>query len=177
MKIVKYKLEAGIGPRPSSHCPIYITNGGWWHNPDDDTYIGFYDSDKESALSEHSELTSADVETRQLGIHANHPMMKEANTYIPMEGTSDPDVSTNAPGTPTIYRNTVTGSLFQCSDATPDANVWIKKSYNQVPGNVDDPHGMLLPTVIHPPIHEDTAVEMTEVEIRHLVQYWATQNI
>ena len=170
MKIVKYTLESG-------NKPSHITNGGWWPNPDDDTYIGFYDSDKESALSEHSELTSADVETRQLGIHANYPMMKEVNTYAPMEGTSDPDASTNAPGTPTIYCNTVTGSTFQCSDATPDANVWIKKSHNQVPGDMNDPLGMLLPTVMHPPFHYDTAVEMTEAEIRHFVQYWASENI
>ena len=122
-------------------------------------------------------MTSADVETRQLGIHANYPMMKEVNTYAPMEGTGDPDASTNAPGTPTIYCNTVTGSTFQCSDATPDANVWIKKSHNQVPGDMNDPLGMLLPTVMHPPFHYDTAVEMTEVEIRHLLQYWVTQNI
>ena len=122
-------------------------------------------------------MTSADVETRQLGIHANYPMMKEVNTYAPMEGTSDPDASTNAPGTPTIYCNTVTGSTFQCSDATPDANVWIKKSHNQVPGDSNDSRGMILPTVMHPPFHEDTAVEMTEAEVRHFVQYWASENI
>ena len=168
MKIVKYKLEAGIGPRPSSHCPIYITNGGWWHNPDDDTFLGF------SEIG--TEVTNAEIETRQLGIHANHPMMKEANTYIPMEGTSDPDASTNAPGTPTIYRNTVTGSTFQCQDATPDANVWVSKSYNQIPGDENDSHGMLLPTVMLAR-SDETAVEMTEVEIRHLVQHWVTQNI
>ena len=162
MKIVKYTLE-------SENKPDHITNGGWWPNPDDDTYIGFSETG--------TELTSADVETRQLGIHANYPMMKEVNTYAPMEGTSDPDASTNAPGTPTIYCNTVTGSTFQCSDATPDANVWIKKSHNQVPGDMNDPLGMLLPTVMHPPFHYDTAVEMTEAEIRHFVQYWASENI
>ena len=160
MKIVKYTLESG-------NKPSHITNGGWWHNPDDDTYIGFSETG--------TELTSADVETRQLGIHAKYPMMKEVNTYIPMEGTSDPDASTNAPGTPTIYCNTVTGSTFQCSDATPDANVWVKKSHNQVPGDMNDPLGMILPTVMHPPFHEDTAVEMTEAEVRHLIQYWTTQ--
>jgi hypothetical protein len=162
MKIVKYTLESG-------NKPSHITNGGWWHNPDDDTYIGFSETG--------TELTSADVETRQLGIHANYPMMKEVNTYAPMEGTSDPDASTNAPGTPTIYCNTVTGSTFQCSDATPDANVWIKKSHNQVPGDMNDPLGMLLPTVMHPPFHYETAVEMSEAEIRHFIQYWVSQNI
>ena len=161
MKIVKYKLEAG-------NTPDHISNGGCWHNPDDDTYLGFSETG--------TELTSADVETRQLGIHVNYPMMKEVNTYIPMEGTSDPDASTNAPGTPTIYCNTVTGSTFQCSDATPDANVWIKKSYNQVPGDVNDPRGMIAPTVMRP-TRAETAVEMSEAEIRHLVQYWVSQHI
>ena len=161
MKIVKYKLEAG-------NKPSHISNGGWWHNPDDDTYLGF------SEIG--TEVTNAEIETRQLGIHANHPMMKEVNTYVPMEGTSDPGASTNAPGTPTIYCNTVTGSTFQCSDATPDANVWIKKSYNQVPGDVNDPRGMIAPTVMRP-TRAETAVEMSEAEIRHLVQYWVSQHI
>ena len=136
MKIVKYTLQDG-------QCPDNISNGGHWINPDDNTMIGFSETG--------TELTSAEFETRQLGIHSNYPMKKEIGSWIVLEDVNDPVATTNANGVGVLFRNTISGELFQCSDATENANVWVKKTYNQVPGEVGDPHGTLLPTVKYPP--------------------------
>ena len=42
--------------------------------------------------------------------------------------------------------------------------------------DVNDPRGMIAPTVMRP-TRAETAVEMSEAEIRHLVQYWVSQHI
>ncbi len=186
MKIVEYTLRTGQQTDDLSgwsegkgakwkHCPDEIINGGHWINPDDDSMIGFVEDD--SVPESVTVLTSAEFETRQLNIHSNYPMKKELGSWIVLEDVNDPVATTNADGVGVLFRNTISGELFQCSDATENANVWVKKTYNQVPGEVGDPHGTLLPTVKYPPLSESNAVEMTEVEIRHLLQYWVTQNI
>ena len=156
MKIIKYTdNETGI------------TDRGYWLDPDDGSKIGLGTSGEE--------LTLFELEERQLSIHSRYPMMKEINSYMLLEGISNPTATTGAHGIAHLFRNTVSGELFQCTDATENANVWGKKSYNQVPGQSPDPYGTLSATVIHPPITDSTSIEMTEAEVRHLIQYWVTQ--
>ena len=166
MKIIKYtNNETGI------------TDRGYWSDPDDNTKIGIGTITVGSGVEFYGidELTSLELEERQLDIHSRYPMMKEINSYMLLEGTSNPTATTGAHGVAHLFRNTVNDELFQCTDATTDANVWTKKSYNQVPGDQHDPRGTLSATVIHPPITHSTAVEMTEAEVRHLIQNWVTQ--
>jgi hypothetical protein len=156
MKILKYTDdESGI------------TDRGHWKDPDDNSMIGMGTAG--------NELTLLELEERQLSIHSRYPMMKEINSYMLLEGTSNPTATTGAHGLAHLFRNTASSELFQCTDATEDSNVWVKKSYNQVPGDLHDPRGVLSATVIHPPITQSTSVEMTEAEVRHLIQYWVTQ--
>jgi hypothetical protein len=156
MKILKYTdNETGI------------TDRGYWNDPDDNSKIGIGTSG--------DELTLLELEERQLSIHSRYPMMKEINSYMLLEGTSNPSATTGAHGIAHLFYNTASGELFQCTDATVQANVWVKKSYNQVPGDPHDPRGTISVTVIHPPIRQSTAVVMTEAEVRHLIQYWVTQ--
>ena len=152
MKIIKYTdNETGI------------TDRGYWLDPDDGSKIGLGTSG--------DELTPLELEERQLSIHSRYPMMKEINSYMLLEGTSNPTATTGAQGPAQVFRNTVSGELFQCTDATEDANVWV---------NLNNPHGTISCCVIHPPITQSTAttdasVEMTEAEVRHLIQYWIAQ--
>ena len=74
MKIVEYKLH----PSPiGMKCPDFIDDGGYWGNPDDHTMIGLISSNVEYYVPDTIvELTAAELETRQLAIHAKYPMHK-----------------------------------------------------------------------------------------------------
>ena len=149
MKIIKYTDDE-----------THITDRGYWEDIDDKSKIGVGTSGEE--------LTPLELEERQLSIHSRYPMMKEINSYMLLEGTSNPTATTGAQGLTHIFLNTSSSELFSCSDATEDANVWV---------SLNNPHGTISCCVIHPPIRQNTAVVMTEAEIRHLVQYWVTSKI
>jgi len=149
MKIIKYTDDE-----------TYITDRGYWEDIDDKSKIGVGTSGEE--------LTPLELEERQLSIHSRYPMMKEINSYMLLEGTSNPTTTTGAQGLAHIFLNTSSNELFSCSDATEDANVWV---------SLNNPHGTISCCVIHPPIRQSTAVVMTEAEIRHLIQYWVTSKI
>ena len=72
MQILEYKLhlsEDGLVK------PIWITNGGYFNNPDDYTYIGVAVKPNEFHIPDTvNVLTLAEVKTRQLAIHGKHPM-------------------------------------------------------------------------------------------------------
>ena len=84
MKIVEYKLH----PSPTGmKCPDFIEDGGYWYNPDDHTMIGTVPSNSEYYVPDTIvELTAEELETRQLAIHAKHPM-RSIKTRI--EGVDD----------------------------------------------------------------------------------------
>jgi len=75
MKLVEYKLHA-VGGRGMT-TPAFIRNGGYYHNPDDHTLLGFVDDPAKYYLPDTLEYkTLAEAKTRQLAIHANYPMQK-----------------------------------------------------------------------------------------------------
>ena len=72
MKIAEYKLH----PSPEGmKCPDFIDDGGYWGNPDDHTMVGIIPSGVEYYVPDTIvELTTEELETRQLAIHAKYPM-------------------------------------------------------------------------------------------------------
>ena len=102
MKIIKYTDDE-----------TYITDRGYWEDIDDKSKIGVGTSGEE--------LTPLELEERQLSIHSRYPMMKEINSYMLLEGTSNPTTTTGAQGLAHIFLNTSSNELFSCSDATEDA--------------------------------------------------------
>ena len=72
MKIVKYKLKEEDGIKG---CPDDISNGGWWHNPDDNSLIGFAEDNSVPQIA--TVLTTEELEQRQVNIHLKYPMMKD----------------------------------------------------------------------------------------------------
>ena len=73
MKIVKYKLKEEDGIKG---CPDDISNGGWWHNPDDNSLIGFAEDNSVPQIA--TVLTSEELEQRQVNIHLKYPMTKDS---------------------------------------------------------------------------------------------------
>ena len=90
--ILEYKLDAGEG---GMRCPPWIDDGGYWSNTDN-TMIGVTRDNPEFHIpSTVVRLTSAELVTRQLAIHAITPMMKHTDnpTDTPVEMT-DAEVTT-----------------------------------------------------------------------------------
>lgn len=54
-------------------------------------------------------------------------------------GTTDPLVTTNPLRANTLYINTATGSIFICTDATTDANVWVTQELQKNISGAADP--------------------------------------
>jgi len=77
--IIKYQLENRTIPAGTGlTAPECINDGGYF--PDtDNTLIGYSDGTVPLCAS-CTELTPAELETRQLGIHAVTPMMKQGAT-------------------------------------------------------------------------------------------------
>lgn len=76
MAVVEYKLHAvGIN---SMQAPHWMKDGGYWKNPDDHTMVGWVPDNSEFWVPDTVvTLTRAEFVTRQLGIHAAHPMTVE----------------------------------------------------------------------------------------------------
>ena len=77
MRIVEYKLHGNPAGK-GMVTPGFIQNGGYYHNPDDHTMLGFvHDDPAEYYLPDTLEFkTLAEAKTRQLAIHAKYPMKK-----------------------------------------------------------------------------------------------------
>ena len=76
MQYLEYKLDAGPG---GMHAPYWIDQGGYWYNPDNHTFVGATRDNQEFKIPDTvTKLTAAEIETRQLAIHAAHPMPKYA---------------------------------------------------------------------------------------------------
>ena len=92
MIILEYKLDATDA---GMKCPPWIDDGGYWSNTDH-TMVGVTRDNPEFHIpSTVVRLTPAELETRQLAIHAANPMMKEGETPSdPMVEMTDAEVST-----------------------------------------------------------------------------------
>tara|TARA_Y100001951_G_C11259899_1_gene251853 strand:+ start:828 stop:1163 length:336 start_codon:yes stop_codon:yes gene_type:complete len=84
MLIIEYKLHpmpSGGRPNKLMKIPDFVTDGGYWINPDDHTLIGTVPDDIEYYVPDTVViLTPSELEARQLAIHAKHPMKKGSPT-------------------------------------------------------------------------------------------------
>ena len=80
MTIIEYKLH----PMPSRgrkvmKIPDFVTDGGYWRNPDDFTLIGIVPSGVEYYVPDTvTTHTLAELQARQRAIHAKYPMKVDA---------------------------------------------------------------------------------------------------
>ena len=90
MQYLDYKLEMGPG---GMHTPHWVDDGGYWNNPANHTYIGATRDNQEFKIPDTvTKLTAAELETRQLTIHAATPMLKITNVDgVPTPGTEMTD--------------------------------------------------------------------------------------
>lgn len=71
---LEYKLHRG--PR-GMICPYWIEDGGYWHDPDDYTMIGWTPDEKDRKYyvpDTVESFTVAQLIARQQGIHSRYPM-------------------------------------------------------------------------------------------------------
>ena len=81
MQYLEYKLEAGPG---GMHAPYWVDDGGYWGNSANHTMIGCTRDNQEFKIPDTvTKLTAAELETRQLTIHAATPMKKTTEMGIP----------------------------------------------------------------------------------------------
>ena len=74
MQYLEYKMDMGPG---GMHTPYWVDDGGYWKNPDNFTLVGATKDNQEHKIPDTvTKLTAAELETRQLAIHAAHPMEK-----------------------------------------------------------------------------------------------------
>lgn len=92
MIILEYKLDATDA---GMKCPPWVDDGGYWPNTDY-TMVGVTRDNPEFHIpSTVVRLTPAELEARQLAIHAANPMMKEGATPSdPMVEMTDAEVRT-----------------------------------------------------------------------------------
>ena len=75
MQYLEYKLDMGPG---GMHTPYWVDDGGHWGNPANHTMIGATRDNQEFKIPDSvTKLTAAELETRQLAIHAATPMTKD----------------------------------------------------------------------------------------------------
>ena len=73
MAVVEYKMHI-VGHRGQYQQPMWIREPGHFHNPDDQTRIGWVVDNAEYYVPDTVvSLTKEELVQRQLGIHANHP--------------------------------------------------------------------------------------------------------
>ena len=73
MTIIEYKLHPI--PRGGMKIPDFVTDGGYWGNPDDFTLIGTVPSGVEYYVPDSvTTYTLAELQARQRAIHAKYPM-------------------------------------------------------------------------------------------------------
>lgn len=71
MQILEYKLHQ---TSKGMTCPPWVRDGGYFHNPDDYTFIGLAQSPNEFYIPDTvTVLTLSELKTRQLAIHAKYP--------------------------------------------------------------------------------------------------------
>ena len=74
MQYLEYKMDMGPG---GMHAPYGIDDGGYWGNSANHTLIGATRDNQEFKIPDTvTKLTAAELETRQLVIHAATPMTK-----------------------------------------------------------------------------------------------------
>ena len=74
MTIIEYKLHPI--PRGGMKIPDFVTDGGYWQNPDDFTLIGTVPSGVEYYVPDTvTTYTLAELQARQRAIHAKYPMI------------------------------------------------------------------------------------------------------
>ena len=73
MTIIEYKLHPI--PRGGMKIPDFVTDGGYWGNPDDHTLIGTVPDGVEYYVPDTvTTYTLAELQARQRAIHAKYPM-------------------------------------------------------------------------------------------------------
>ena len=76
MTIIEYKLHPI--PRGGMKIPDFVTDGGYWGNPDDHTLIGTVPDGVEYYVPDTiTTYTLAELQARQRAIHAKYPMKSE----------------------------------------------------------------------------------------------------
>ena len=78
MTIIEYKLHP-IKP-VGMKTPDFVTDGGYWGNPDDHTLIGTVPSGVEYYVPDTvTTYTLAELQARQRAIHAKYPMKVDSD--------------------------------------------------------------------------------------------------
>jgi hypothetical protein len=73
MTIIEYKLHPI--PQRGMKIPDFVTDGGYWQNPDDFTLIGTVPDGVEYYVPDTvTTYTLAELQARQRAIHAKYPM-------------------------------------------------------------------------------------------------------
>jgi len=73
MTIIEYKLHPI--PQGGMKIPDFVTDGGYWQNPDDFTLIGTVPDGVEYYVPDTvTTYTLAELQARQRAIHAKYPM-------------------------------------------------------------------------------------------------------
>ena len=81
MQYLEYKMDMGPG---GMHAPYWVDDGGHWGNSANHTMIGCTRDNPEFKIPDTvTKLTAAELETRQLAIHAAAPMKKTTELGIP----------------------------------------------------------------------------------------------
>ena len=90
MKIIEYKLHPS---QAGMVIPDFVTDGGYWKNPDDFTLIGTVPSGVEYCVPDTLVIyTLEQLQARQRAIHAKYPMKKNEN--VGAENMTDDEVNT-----------------------------------------------------------------------------------
>tara|TARA_Y100000034_G_scaffold24659_1_gene28966 strand:- start:42 stop:350 length:309 start_codon:yes stop_codon:yes gene_type:complete len=93
MQYLEYKLDMGPG---GMHTPYWVDDGGYWGNSANHTYIGCTQDNQEHKIPDTvTKLTAAELETRQLAIHAVTPMKKQEADGLTMTEMSEAEVRTS----------------------------------------------------------------------------------
>ena len=92
MQYLEYKLDMGPG---GMHAPHWIDDGGYWGNSADHTMIGPTRDNQEFKIPDTvTKLTAAELETRQLAIHAATPMTKDEDGDLSETEMTEAEVRT-----------------------------------------------------------------------------------
>ena len=92
MQYLEYKMDMGPG---GMHTPHWADSGGFWWNTANNTYVGCTRDNQEFKIPDTvTKLTAAELETRQLAIHAATPMKKQEVDDFNATDMTDAEVRT-----------------------------------------------------------------------------------
>ena len=92
MQYLEYKLDMGPG---GMHAPYWVDDGGYWGNFANHTLIGATRDNQEFKIPDTvTKLTAAELETRQLVIHAATPMTKDEDGDLSETEMTEAEVRT-----------------------------------------------------------------------------------